>query len=79
VGHVTPLDAGFRQMLQGTAQMLHQYGWSMADATQRAKAMMYGLVQQQAAALAFVDTFWVLALIFVGLIPFMFLMRGVRR
>jgi len=40
---------------------------------------MYGLVQQQAAALAFVDTFWVLALIFVGLIPFMFLMRGVRR
>jgi len=28
--------------------------------------MMYGLVQQQAAALAFVDTFWVLALIFVG-------------
>ena len=79
VGHVTALDLGFRQALQGTAQMLHQYGWSMADATERAQAMMYGLVQQQSAALAFVDTFWVLALIFVGLIPFMFLMRGVRR
>ena len=79
VGHATPLDAGFRQMLQGTAQMLHQYGWSMADAGQRAQAMMYGLVQQQAAALSFVETFRVLAWVFVGLIPFMFLMRGVRR
>jgi len=78
-GHVTALDAGFRQMLQGTTQMLHQYGWSLADAGQRAQAMMYGLVQQQSAALAFLDTFRVQAWVFVGLIPFMFLMRGVRK
>jgi hypothetical protein len=61
--------------LQGVTQVLHQQGLSMADAAVRAQAMLYGLVQRQAAALAFMDGFWVLALIFVGLIPFMFMMR----
>ncbi|MGA3028117.1 MAG: DHA2 family efflux MFS transporter permease subunit [Bryobacteraceae bacterium] len=74
--HVTSLDSGIGQQLRGMTQVLHQQGFSMADAAVRAQAMLYGLVQRQAAALAFMDGFWALALIFVGLIPFMFMMRG---
>ena len=77
--HVTSMDGGISGALRGMTQMLHQQGYSMADAAVRAQAMVYGLVQQQSAALAFVDTFRVLSVIFVGLIPFMFLMRGVKR
>jgi hypothetical protein len=36
-------------------------------------------VRQQAGILAFMDTFRVLAMVFVGLMPFMLLMRGTRR
>ena len=75
-GHVTGMDAGLGQTLRGITQMLHQQGYSLADAALRARAMIYGLVQQQAAALAFMDGFWVLTLVFVALIPFMFLMKG---
>jgi DHA2 family multidrug resistance protein len=60
-------------------QVLHQQGFSLADAAVRAQAMLYGLVQQQAGILAFMDCFWVLTLVFVGLIPFMLLMRGTGR
>jgi DHA2 family multidrug resistance protein len=74
--HVTSLDHGVGGALQGMTQTLHQHGFSMADAALRAQAMLYGMVQQQAAVLSFMDSFWVLALIFVGLVPFMFLMRG---
>ena len=70
------MDGGFAERLAGLTQVLHQQGWSMADAAVRAQAMLYGMVQRQAAGLAFLDGFWVLAMVFVGLIPFMFLMRG---
>jgi DHA2 family multidrug resistance protein len=74
--HTTGMDAGVTQQLQGMTMVLHQHGWSMADAAVRAQAMLYGMVQRQATALAFMDGFWVLAVVFVGLIPFMFLMKG---
>ena len=77
--HVTSLDSGIAGQLQGMTQVLHQQGWSIADAAVRAQAMLYGLVQQQAAVLSFMDCFWVLTLVFVGLIPFMLLMRGTGR
>ena len=74
--HLTGMDGGFAQRVAGMTQMLHQQGWSMAEAAVRAQAMLYGMVQRQATALAFLDGFWVLAMVFVGLIPFMFLMKG---
>jgi len=77
--HVTSLDSGIAGQLQGMTQVLHQQGFSLADAAVRAQAMLYGLVQQQAGILAFMDTFWVLAMVFVGLMPFMLLMRGTGR
>jgi hypothetical protein len=37
--------------------------------------LLYGLIQRQATMLAFVDTFWLLGLTFLALIPLMFLMK----
>ena len=78
VTHATPYDHGYRAALDGMTQMFMSRGWSQADALQRAHAMLYGMIQQQSAVLAFMDSFWLLALIFLGLIPFMFLMRPTK-
>ncbi len=78
IGHFTQLDTPFTERLQGLTQMLHQQGYSMADAATRAQAMLYGLVERHSAALAFLDAFRVLAVVFVCLAPFMFLMRGTK-
>ncbi|HZU29100.1 MAG TPA: MFS transporter, partial [Bryobacteraceae bacterium] len=76
--HATPFDRGYTAAVQGMTHLFMSRGWAYPDALHRAQAMFYGMVQQQAAVLAFMDSFWVLALIFLGLIPFMFLMRPVK-
>jgi DHA2 family multidrug resistance protein len=78
VSHATPFDRAYTGAIDGMTHLFMARGWAPADAVHRAQAMYYGMVQQQAAVLAFMDSFRMLALIFVGLIPFMFLMRATR-
>jgi hypothetical protein len=42
---------------------------------QQAYGVSYGLVQRHAAMLAFVDDFWLMGILFLTLIPLMFLMK----
>ena len=44
----------------------------------QAQGMAYGLLQRHSAMLAFVDTFWLMGLTFLLLIPLMFLMKKSR-
>jgi DHA2 family multidrug resistance protein len=37
--------------------------------------MVYAMVQKQAALLSYIDTFWVLAIGFMALVPLIFLLR----
>ena len=53
-------------------------GSDLATATQRAYAALFGMVQQQASMVAFVDLFRLLGLIFVLLVPLILLMRRPR-
>ena len=60
------------------ASMKHHFmsqGSSAAMATQQAYDSLWGMVQRQAAMLAYNDTFLFLAIIFVGMIPLLFLLR----
>jgi DHA2 family multidrug resistance protein len=41
----------------------------------KAKALIYGLVQQQAAMLSYIDVFWVFGWMFLLMIPLVFLMK----
>ncbi len=78
VGHLTPFDPAYNQMLQGAAQILMQKGAGAADALRQAQGILYGLMQRQAVMKAFIDCFWLLGVIFVLMIPLMMLVRRTR-
>ena len=77
VDHLTPFDPSYAQALSGTAHMLVQKGASATQAAAQAQGLLYGIVQRQSAMLAFVDSFWVLGVIFLAVIPLMFFVKKV--
>jgi MFS transporter, DHA2 family, multidrug resistance protein len=61
VGHTTPGSQSFQNSISGLAQQLAHSGMSLHEAQTQAYARIYRAVQAQAATLAYIDTFWVLA------------------
>ncbi len=61
VSHTTPGNPNSQNAINGLAQLLVHSGLSSPDAQRRAYASIYQTVQAQAATLAYIDTFWVLA------------------
>ena len=45
------------------------------DAGVQAQALLYGSMQRQSSMLAFSDAFWVMAVLFLLIIPLMFLLK----
>jgi DHA2 family multidrug resistance protein len=78
VSHLTPLDPAYQNAIQGLTAKMMQGGADAVRAAQQAQGMIYGMVQRQAAMLAFVDAFYLLGAIFLCLIPLMFLIRKVK-
>jgi DHA2 family multidrug resistance protein len=75
VSHLTPLDQGYAAAAQNIAATLTAQGNSAADAAIRAQGILYGMVQKSAAMLAVDDTFWILALVFLSMIPLVVFLR----
>ncbi len=73
--HLTPYDTAYQAALQRTALMLHTQGASLADAANEAQGIIYGTVVRQSSMLAFSDAFWVMSVLFVAIVPLMFLIR----
>lgn len=61
VGHATGGSQSFQNAIKGLTQRLAHSGLSLPDAQHRAYANIYRAVQAQAATLAYIDTFWILA------------------
>jgi DHA2 family multidrug resistance protein len=59
--HVTAGNPGVRAAVEALAQQLARAGMSLEDARMRAYAVIYRAVRGQASTLAYIDTFWVLA------------------
>jgi len=57
----TPLNPNFQAMLSALAHQLARAGLSLSDAQRQALARFYASVRAQASALAYIDTYWVLA------------------
>ncbi|HEX6836923.1 MAG TPA: DHA2 family efflux MFS transporter permease subunit, partial [Polyangia bacterium] len=75
VSHVTAYSPELRRLLGGLTQALAHRGAATVAATRRAYAIIYGMIQQQATTLAFVDILWLLAIVTAMLTPLAFLMR----
>jgi DHA2 family multidrug resistance protein len=78
VAHATAANPQFRQMLQGSAATMAKSGSGPALAMQQAYNQIMGLIQQQAALLAYVNAFWVAAVVVACLVPLPFLLKKPR-
>jgi MFS transporter, DHA2 family, multidrug resistance protein len=76
--HAIPSSLGY----QGTLQQLDQYfaaqGSSKGEASQQATAWIGQTIMQQAAFLAYIDVFWVLAILAALMIPAALMIRSVK-
>lgn len=73
--HVTAYDAETQTALRSLQSLFASHGADTVTASARAHATLYGLVVHQAAMLAFIDAFRLLACVFVAVAPMVFLMR----
>lgn len=60
-GHTTAGNPNFQSAVNGLAQRLAHSGLSLHEAQMQAYARIYRVVQGQAATMAYIDTFWLLA------------------
>ncbi|HXZ02636.1 MAG TPA: DHA2 family efflux MFS transporter permease subunit [Stellaceae bacterium] len=74
VEHVTPYGSAYQATIQNLQQAYLSGAASTADALHHAQAKLYALVQQQAIMLSYIDSFWFFGVIFLALVPLVFLM-----
>jgi DHA2 family multidrug resistance protein len=73
--HVNTMNPAYSNMVRGTAGTLVAHGATATQATAQAHGVIFGMVQRQAAMLAFLDNFKLLGVIFFAIIPIFFLMQ----
>jgi MFS transporter, DHA2 family, multidrug resistance protein len=73
--HVTNFDTATRTMFEAIRNGLMSGGMDVATATKQAYAALFGMVQQQAAMMAYLDAFFLLSVMFIVSLPLIFLMR----
>jgi MFS transporter, DHA2 family, multidrug resistance protein len=73
--HVTPFNPQAMQRMDA----LRQFMWSQGDApytaAQHSNAAMFAMVQRQAAIVSYVETFRILAIVFLAIVPLILIMR----
>jgi MFS transporter, DHA2 family, multidrug resistance protein len=74
-GHLSASNPVFQNTLRGMTKAFQARGYSAADALQRAYAMVHFAVYRQANMLAYIDNFWLLAIVSLVMIPAVFLMK----
>jgi DHA2 family multidrug resistance protein len=72
--HVTLYDGTLRHLQESLSSSLSRAGASSPDAMHQALGRIYGFVQVQAAAQAYIDTLWLLALACLCMLPLVLLM-----
>jgi MFS transporter, DHA2 family, multidrug resistance protein len=77
--HVNLGNPMARQTVNGMKSLFMFQGKDAATATHQAYGAVWGMVQQQAAMLAYNDVFRFLALMFIALLPLIFLMRKPKK
>jgi DHA2 family multidrug resistance protein len=73
--HVNSLSPSARNMMSMMKQMMMSRGGDAVAAAHQARAMVFGLVQREASMISYNTIFKSLGILFLGLLPFIFLMR----
>jgi DHA2 family multidrug resistance protein len=75
IGRISVFNPRFNAMMAGLRSMFMAQGASPVLANRRALASVYGVVQQQTAMLTFVDVFRLLMMVFIAMLPLLFLLK----
>lgn len=75
VSHATTTNQGFDNLVTGLTHRLTETGLSPPDAKVHAYARIYGALRAQAATLAYIDIFWLLAVGAAVMFVLSFLLR----
>jgi DHA2 family multidrug resistance protein len=75
IEHVNPFSLAYQKVLAGFTATFTSGGSSGANAAEKATGMVYGLVQRQAAMLAFLDNYKMLGVVFLMVLPVMLLLK----
>jgi DHA2 family multidrug resistance protein len=75
VSHLTPYDLPYREAVTHAAAMLQARGGSAPDAAGQAHGLLYGTMLRESSMLAFSDAFWLMAVLFLAVVPLMFFMK----
>ncbi len=78
VSHISAFDHTTQLTMRGMTAWFQMHGSNPVEASRKALGAMYGMVQQQAMMLSFVEAFWVMGVIFLGMMPLLFLLRNPR-
>lgn len=73
--HIVPGSRAYENMIAGSTARFLAAGADPVQAGQQAHGLLYSMVQRQSGIMAFVDNFWLLGVIFLLLIPLLFLMK----
>jgi MFS transporter, DHA2 family, multidrug resistance protein len=68
----------YSAMVNSLSHALTARGSSTTQALHQAQGLIYQTVQRQASMLSFIDDFWIMAMICLGVIPLLFLMKKIR-
>jgi DHA2 family multidrug resistance protein len=75
VANLNPSSLQYQGFLARAGQLLVAKGSSAPDAARQAQGMAYGTLLRHSTMMAFSDTFWVMAMLCLVLLPIVFLMR----
>src|SRR3974390_2751291 len=78
ISHISTFDPRVRMTWRGMQGWFHMQGSNSVDAGKKAMGAIYGMVQQQAAMLSFVEAFWVMGVIFLAMLPLVLFLRNAR-
>jgi hypothetical protein len=68
-----------RQALEHLTNLIQQSGVDCVTARQKASALLYRVLQQQASLLSYVDVFHIMGILFLVIIPLVVLMQRPQR
>ncbi len=77
-GHTSHGDSNFQGLLNGLQRTFEAQGFDVTTAAQKALSSAYGILQAQASALSFKNSFWVMSMMVLFLTPLPFVMRRPR-
>jgi DHA2 family multidrug resistance protein len=73
--NITPYSPNAQAYLKGLQSNMMAHGMDSVGAVQRSYGAVWGLVQRQASMQAFVDTFFFMSMVFLLMLPLLFIMR----